>query len=384
MSLFKQLSVFATSITLFFICIIGIIIAQATTPQDYKPSTIISNLFFTNQQKDLDPYTALAPDSAINLLQKPEGVGPDDKNLVAKLKFCDLALKFPKKVNNTELTIIRVERPSSASYYIGNRFSVVCFQEGGLNSDSQRLYDEEITNSLNKKVSFQTLTNEELREKTGWFLSVANIDNIAFYRVTDQTGNSNVMSEIVRFRYNNLYYHIRTSSTTDLIQLPLNAVQFQFNSLVTNTFTNESVFSDGGTVGQTCLDRYNIKYNKDEGERRVEQYPNSKSGVIISTKSLDNLSSVNLYCSPTLISNLSEWNTYVRNGTNQEPVPVNLDQISFLSSKVKASIKDQYVSVQTTPDGTKKVLFIDRDNFIYQISTSDQAIIDLGFEIDAL
>lgn len=384
MSILKQLSFFTTSIVLFSIGSIGIIAAQATAPQDYKPSTIISKLFATNQQKDPDPYIALAPDSTVNLPNKLEGVSPDDKNSVAKLNFCDLALKFPKKVSNTDLKITRVERPSSASYNIDNKFAVLCFQEGGLNSDSQRLYDEEITNSLNKKVSFQSLTKEELRDKTGWFLSVANIDNIVFYRVTDQTGNPNVMSEIVRFKYNNLYYQIRTSSSTDLIQLPLNAVQFQFNSLVTNTFTDESVFSDGGTVGQTCPDRYNIKYNKDKADRRIEQYPNSKSEVIISSKSLDNLSSINLYCTPSLISNLSEWSKYVQNATSQEPIPVNLDQMSFLSSKVKASIKSQYVSVQTTPDGNKIILFIDKDDFVYQISTTDQAIKDLGFEIDAL
>ena len=384
MSIFKQLSLFTTSIVLFSICSIGMVIAQATAPQDYKPSTIISNLFATNLQKDSDPYTALAPDSTVNSSNKPEGVSPDNKNSVAKLNFCDLALKFPKKVNNIELKITRVERPSSASYHIDNKFAVLCFQEGGLNSDSQRLYDEEITNTQSKKVSVQTFTKEELREKTGWFLSIANIDNITFYRVTDQTGNLNAMSEIVRFKYNNLYYHIRTSSTTDLIQLPLNAVQFQFNSIVTNIFTNESVFSDGGTVGQTCLDRYNIKYNKDKADRRIQQYPNSESEVIISSKSLDKLSSVYLYCSPALISNLSEWNTYVQNATSQEPIPVNLNQIQFLSTKVQASIKDQYVSVQATPDGTKTVLFIDKDNFVYQITTTDQAIKDLGFEIDAL
>ena len=93
---FKKFSLVAFSI-LAVICI-GALGAQAAAPNEYKPSTVISNLFGGNQQKDKDPYTALVPDSELG--KKDGSVAPDDSNYVAKLNLCDLALKFPKKVNN--------------------------------------------------------------------------------------------------------------------------------------------------------------------------------------------------------------------------------------------------------------------------------------------
>ena len=82
-------AVVATFIMIIALTTVSASAAQLIAPTEYKPSTIASN-FLSNKQKDTNPYTALKS---------------DNDNNVAISDKCDLAIKYPKKVQNISIGI---------------------------------------------------------------------------------------------------------------------------------------------------------------------------------------------------------------------------------------------------------------------------------------
>jgi hypothetical protein len=78
--------------------IVGASAAQAFAPDNFKPSNVIQDLFKINKQQDKDPYTSLKPDA---------------NNDVVKSDGCDLAIKYPKQINNIKVDSFELDSNSN-------------------------------------------------------------------------------------------------------------------------------------------------------------------------------------------------------------------------------------------------------------------------------
>jgi hypothetical protein len=277
---------------------IGAVAAELTLPEEYKPSTVVKNLFAANTQPDTDPYTRLVYD------------GDND---VVSLDRCNLAVKYPKlsgteKIQsssqqyvNTFNTGDRLIDPFynnlKASLAIGSKYDysgsiltdlqrtvspigIECFSRPYSNptdfTDQNKLiyeyclslpynvYPASIDNQPQFEVLTTNLSNEQLREKYGWFVTQSTLTNIVEVKSTiqvpiytevifnwqDEYDFSSYSAKLVEprqtvsltyhqisFEYNDNWYVVRFSSNnpyTKVTGLLANQVQMQFNSIVTN------------------------------------------------------------------------------------------------------------------------------------------------------
>jgi hypothetical protein len=185
---------------------VGALAAETLAPEQYKPSSIFN--FSANKQADKNPYTALAP---------------DENNYVANLDSCDLALKFPKSIENQNLYYSKLQsdqKKDGAGYAISKGgeflFSIACLEK-----------DE--FGILPPDIKLKNLSVNDLRERTGWLITQANISEIKEY--------SHDQASTINFKYNSKYYSVAASQTSSIKNVN-NLIQIQFNSLVTNKISD--------------------------------------------------------------------------------------------------------------------------------------------------
>jgi hypothetical protein len=239
-------AIVATLIMLIALTTVGASATELLAPTEYKPSTQIKNLFTANKQKETDPYTALKPDS---------------KNDVVISESCDLAIKYPKQIQNKKINVynysITKEEIANPQNY---RYGTLAIN-GGLNDmelaskPSDRLHDFVIgcfdknydRNQIVSKeayqgergTSYRELTKEELRTSYGWFITEADLQNITLYKAQSPSGE---IQENILFDYGNKLYWIYVAPFNgNSFGEELNPngvfgeqVQLQFNSLVKN------------------------------------------------------------------------------------------------------------------------------------------------------
>lgn len=375
--MFKKLLTIPVVIVISIITL-GILATQTIAPEGSKPSTIIYNLLKPSSPKNVETYKSSSSNST-NKKDNPQSISPDDKNYVAKLDFCDLGLKFPKEVEGKPVEFIRVERASSADYYLSNFFSISCFKEGTFNEQSQIAYNQVIQSSSNQKVSLQDLSTDQLKVKFGWFIAAANLKDIKHYVIENNDLSTIKTSEIIRFKYNNLNYQVSSYSQTSNLILPPQAIQLQFNSLVANTDSSALKL----TTGQSCEDRLDITIDKNKAESRVHQYPNNKSEFIITQiLSGDNPKSIYIYCSKQNIASSTDWDNYVYSSTNLKPIKSSFSDLTFLDDQSKSKVNQGFISVQKdSSNSTNVYLFADSEGFVYQVSAEEGAISGFGLGV---
>ena len=194
--------------------------AQIAAPEQYKPSTIFN--FSANKQADKNPYTALAP---------------DENNYVANLESCDLALKFPKSIENQNLYYSKVESDQNKDgkwygIYRGGEplpvLDIQCSEEKPKLKDDEMNWNQSIEGDWRGDVRLRELSVNDLREATGWFITQADINEVIEYSY------SNLGEDFIyiSFKYNSKYYTI--TSNKGSVKNINNLIQIQFNSLVTN------------------------------------------------------------------------------------------------------------------------------------------------------
>jgi len=213
---------------------------EAFGPNEYKPSTISKNLFNANKQPDKDPYTALKADS---------------NNDVANLEACDLSIKFPKKINGKNVEVYNEKR------YQGN--DLINYFTLTDSYEFTREYTNQIIKGEAPNVAFsrfdiscdriqnnfqysgyetRKIETNELREKTGWLITEAELDDIAIINA----GESNDSNNYIYFKYRGVRYNISylNKSYTGtfnpvkiLPEIQPEQVQIQFNSIVKNQST---------------------------------------------------------------------------------------------------------------------------------------------------
>ncbi len=272
---------------------VSVVAAEITLPQDYKPSTVIKNLFAANEQPDIDPYTRLVFDG---------------ENDVVSLDRCDLAVKYPKKSgeNNVEASGEQFKN----TFFVGDRLmdpfynnltanlkiglsddkysynyieylqrtiedvEIECFQK--LIPDIKALTDtyglalntDRYVDTLNIDYTPEAITTnyttDQLREKYGWFVTQSELtdikevsytrqipmyDDIIFngsqeydrsgysYKFVEPIQTADYTYHNITFGYNGSWYLIKfytNSPYTKMQGLKPNQIQMQFNSLVQN------------------------------------------------------------------------------------------------------------------------------------------------------
>ncbi len=264
--------------------------AEFTLPQDYKPSTVIKNLFAANQQPDTDPYTRLVFDG---------------QNDVVSLDNCDLAVKYPSIAKQADLGGRKVsasQKEFATDQNHGEPVAIVEFGDDFFNPDFDSMnpllnldlacYEGTVLNLqaiTNKsaldlesdnytedpdgvyisdfKPEFKEvkLTKDELRDSLGWFVTESEITNIrklsasrkakvyssyTFKYVEGENGLAETVfdyvspeetvdftTNLVAFEYQGRTYTVEYYSNhphNKVSGLYGNQIQLQFNSIVKN------------------------------------------------------------------------------------------------------------------------------------------------------
>jgi len=210
--------------------------AEVFAPNDYKPSTISKNIFNTNKQPDKDPYTALRT---------------DDNNNVANLKACDISIKFPKQINGKNVEVY------TDQYYQGDKlFNFFML------SDKYQFTKEfagQVSRGEKPSIAFHTfnlncgldkteygegytqtkITTDQLRIKTGWFVTENELNNI--YDITSDYQNNTILftHKDIQYTIDYINPNYKGSDKQDLPGIFTNQIQIQFNSLVKNQDNKE-------------------------------------------------------------------------------------------------------------------------------------------------
>ena len=226
--------------------------AQTFASNEYKPSTLLQNIFGANKQKERDPNQKLAADNA---------------NGLAELNNCNLRIKYPKQYLGSDVTVNRlqysedkdlqevmkniVEKNKQDTEFVNSftkdmnqqldkwqnlknkglkdinttiginygsigdqnsMFYTRCFETGNADLKEIRRYLEVIGNSPE---SYTTITTKELQEITGWFLTDKDLGQI--YLESGFVPDSGIVTRKVTFQYKNLTYSIdAVSSITNI------------------------------------------------------------------------------------------------------------------------------------------------------------------------
>ena len=238
---------------------IGVSAAEILAPTEYKPSTFIQK-YSQNKQEQKDPFTALAPDT---------------DNSVVSIPDCNLALKYPKQVGNLKTsdsveTMVSTQFISDKEYFDSIGAFMLSTEQTTENKKSNQIYTH-----CFKKVDYQKLspkkskensaTKEQVFKETGWFIFEADLQNfedITFESDDFKYDNKyiNLLERNVKFEFQDLVYEVSytpraltindfDTKDTDLLtqfkqrgELDIpgifgNQIQLQFNSIVTNTFS---------------------------------------------------------------------------------------------------------------------------------------------------
>jgi hypothetical protein len=278
---------------------IGAVAAELTLPEEYKPSTVVKNLFAANTQPDTDPYTRLVYD------------GDND---VVSLDRCNLAVKYPKKVGEAnafsssiettkedmqwlnylgimEISADPIIDSSLLKYQTTYPANIYCFDKNGFDKSkyleqlnvvprlefssiySDLKFVETLNNSpyqerqkyedeIKANVKTESWTKQQLQEKFGWFITESGITDISVsynaYQLNrfDDTFEDSIYGKIIDrkfldqkveygafdvfFTYNDFVYHIefiQNPPEKDTYSISGKDIQMQFNSLVKNEFS---------------------------------------------------------------------------------------------------------------------------------------------------
>jgi hypothetical protein len=288
-----------------FTIIGGGLTAQAFAPENLKPVTLANNLFSANKQSDTNPKSVVAGDK---------------QNRVALVGECDLAIKYPKKLNTTpvstqysswdgkttfyskyyqeiytngdsksldEMSVEEIKANNAKFSEMNNNFVLNC---GKIDKKSLiQEYRDGTNDNMSSKSETKALTISELQKMTGWFVTEFDIQNISLREVVETTTLKGVVFtekfQIISFDYENNTYTIKFPKSSDKIS-PQD-IQLQFNSKVTNKISQYFGTDNKYTLCDhvvTLLDPDNLfkgNYSMNTGRRPYENYTITSIGFSI-------------------------------------------------------------------------------------------------------
>lgn len=368
---------------------IGTVAVENFAPIEYKPSSIFN--FSSNKQVDKNPYTALAP---------------DEKNYVANLENCDLALKYPRQVNGKNTEFWKVNNGYRINTVMGKdklqtdlySFSVSC--DDYIGEDLVSILEENKGKGdtpFFENLKTTNLTNEDLRNKTGWLVTQKSLSDIS--EITYETKDSQqkiLTNYTLKFKNGNKFYQIQGNFDKKEVQL-------QFNSVTTNKLSADILKAkkQDGSVATNCLEDLNITYNssllKFENSTIKDASLSINNNTSAKVESSVNPASVNIICEnsenkPKNISN-----------DGFELVKSDINKIPFISASFKGTINPNSVfervyKLESKPDGmtegkyqmmidhhldlkkTKQIHFT-TDKKSYYISVTNPTIVEKEFNL---
>lgn len=245
----------ATIIMVMALTTVGASAAELLAPEEFKPSTQIENIFQANKQIETDPYTPLKP---------------DEQNSVVNFEECDLAIKFPKQLDNpsfpdqefipgqqnikafndslesdlanpeinnnqklASVIILPEDTENQSQNFHYARFS--CYQKS---EDKEQIL--KITPDMQVTENY---TTEDMIKEFGWFITQADLENLQKISATDF---EEYILTYYMFDFEGKTYLIETYSFEDFEGSFKSGVfgqqyQLQFASLTQNEFDDEIV-----------------------------------------------------------------------------------------------------------------------------------------------
>jgi hypothetical protein len=233
-----------TAIVTASICLGGIatFAAQQVAPEQYKPSTVVSNLFKNNKVQQTNPNTPLVSDA---------------QNDVISYNECGISIKYPKYVNGKSIRALNQKIQGSDDKIINiaefnNNFdmsvsndknydffyseiepiSVWCVKDQTNIENKELIQTKDFTSRI---IESRVITNEQLQNLTGWFLAGSNkIKNIKIEKteITDSINKSITINTDLSFEYENFLYMV--GNLDDKKPLSFNQIQIQFNDVAQN------------------------------------------------------------------------------------------------------------------------------------------------------
>jgi hypothetical protein len=341
-----------------FTLLAGGVAAQAFAPESYKPITVANNLFSANKQKDNDPKVALSS---------------DNENTVYDLDTCNLRVKTPNKINNSNIYFERYNQKNTSIFtlrdidrYVEKQFD----KEIGV--FSIRCSNEELVSLLrspageNQFISTQ-LANANLREKTGWFVTEGNPQNIILIQPKKESPIKG-MSEL-EFKIDDTFYQITYSTKQDstipiisqeYLQLQVLPQKVQKSNILENQLTFNSDLKiykyEDNKISQ--IDLYNYDISK--------TYDLSQDDASFSFKSFKDKE----YANQTFLST-----------SDASEISINDLPVSFIKA---SNIKKAYISNNSKSQlagQSSDYFYITESNSIYGISIVNKEKVYSNFDI---
>ncbi len=153
----------------------------------------------------------------------------DSEHDVVVLEECDLAVRFPKNVDNNKVRFFNGPSSSDPNFISETRFLsrnqnkgfyISCFKN---DQNISKISDEQNTKPQSSQLDYKALSVEEFKKENNWFANPVDIKNINSFIYKNQTQYS--VEKGVSFVYNNKGYGINYMGGFESL------VQLQFNSL---------------------------------------------------------------------------------------------------------------------------------------------------------
>ena len=259
-----------TAVVTASICLGGIatFAAQTTAPEQYKPSTVINNLFKNNKVQQTNPNTPLVS---------------DNNNDVVSYDPCNISIKFPKQLAGEKIIAVQPK-----DYY--NAEDKTLPNYFGVSIKSQKNFDYDNTTKIANSVSISCSINNDapLDPQTQTQLSIKELSDITGWFITADQGISEIQSQdqniygpsrSIIFKYKNLYYRINFVDKTipesvmklnsaeqrkvwlDAVNTPGifgDQIQIQFNNVAKN-IANTQVQNLNGVPTSGELFKYDVE-----------------------------------------------------------------------------------------------------------------------------
>jgi len=250
---------------------VGASAAEAFAPKEFKPSQIINKTFNpkdfeSNKQPDKNPFTALKP---------------DEKNDVVISEKCDLAVKYPKKVEDTKIQIYNNLNPdlayTSFIIYDGYQYTEQYSNENGKLEAEKKvkldgLYIDCVDSQYQKNKLTESriypenytkpLTKSELQQQTGWFLTEADITNIRFW--DNGYGSINLSFDFKGKTYNMNYTDPTARANAKEVQAKRDTISFQ-------TIVNTGYFDRPGVFGNQIQIQFSSLVTNEANQQIIEK-----------------------------------------------------------------------------------------------------------------
>jgi hypothetical protein len=253
---FAVLTIFST-----LTIVTGTVAAQAIAPDNLKPSNIVKSIkeqfYSINKQKDQNPYTAIKP---------------DNENYIVYLRDCDLGLKYPKTVNGNEFYFNKSLSNRGNSY---NLISKNNDEKISARANFQIDFKCAATNSINNTSNIGTinyvlneyktqseikLTNNELRQRTGWFIA-NDVKNIKYISKLGTNGINNF--DYYSFEHGTNTYIVSIKSQETKTNFDYTNLQLQFGFQLTNdSLVKSTILEEIPTINSEITKQIKINHNE--------------------------------------------------------------------------------------------------------------------------